>query len=484
MFAETSNWTNFGLISEGILVVNRAGAIVYANRTAEALFGYDEGELVHQSVEDMLPQSVRQRHVEHRQTYYAAPTARAMGVGRNLIALRKNGTEFPVEVSLSHTVIGDEAFVICLIAEISQRLRLEDELHTLSQVIRQSPVPIVITDIDGKIEYVNAQFTFKTGYSAEEALGQTPRILRSGHHSPEFYKEMWATIKSGNEWRGDLCNRKKDGELYWELTSIIPLRNAAGEITHFVAIKIDDTERRLAEEALQRSVVELDAFAHTVAHDLKNPLHLMLGYSRLMEEQLADFSDQEKAHMLGLITKTGTKMTQIIDELLLFANLRQLEEVPFTPLSMDSIVNEVCQRMMLMIENYEAEITLPDQWERALGYAPWVEQVWVNYISNAIKYGGKYPQVRLSSTLLPNQMVRFQVEDNGPGLAQENIPRLFQQFSRLEYNRAKGHGLGLSIVKRLVERLGGEVGVESEIGRGSIFSFTLPHVDRSNGNRP
>ena len=178
-------------------------------------------------------------------------------------------------------------------------------------------------------------------------------------------------------------------------------------------------------------------------------------------------------------------MSSIVDELLLLAEVRKVEEVETKPLDMANIVVRARERLTHIIEKHQAEIILPAVWTAALGHAPWVEEVWVNYLSNAIKYGGQPPRIELGAT--PSQspppggdaqgrMVRFWVRDNGPGLTPEEQARLFTPFARLDQVGTKGHGLGLSIVRRIVEKLGGQVEVESKVGQGSIFSFTLPRV--------
>jgi two-component system sensor histidine kinase/response regulator len=141
---------------------------------------------------------------------------------------------------------------------------------------------------------------------------------------------------------------------------------------------------------------------------------------------------------------------------------------------MASVVAGAQQRLAYMIDEYQPEITLPDAWPVALGYSPWVEEVWVNYLSNALKYGGRPPCIELGATEQTDGAVRFWASDNGPGLTPEERARLFPPFTRLDQDRVEGHGLGLSIVRRIVKRLGGQVGVESEVGQGSVFSFTLP----------
>ncbi len=184
---------------------------------------------------------------------------------------------------------------------------------------------------------------------------------------------------------------------------------------------------------------------------------------------------------LDVIVQSGQKMTRIVDELLLLSSIRR-EEVKTTPLDTAGIVETALERLSGMIQEHRAEITSsPGQgWPEALGYAPWVEEVWINYISNAIKYGGQPPQVYLGATSeAGNNIVRFWVRDNGQGLNPDQQARLFTPFERLNEVRVQGHGLGLSIVRRIVEKLGGEVGLTSEPNQGSIFFFTLPGGEAS-----
>jgi signal transduction histidine kinase len=168
-------------------------------------------------------------------------------------------------------------------------------------------------------------------------------------------------------------------------------------------------------------------------------------------------------------------MSSIINELFLLSTVREMD-VDLTPLNMEQVVAEAQQRLVNVIQACRAEIVLPQSWPTALGYGPWIEEVWFNYLSNALKYGGQPPRIELGAELQPDNTVRFWAHDNGAGIAPEAQARLFTPFTRLDRMRAQGHGLGLSIVRRIVHKLGGQVGVESEIGQGSVFSFTLPAV--------
>jgi two-component system sensor histidine kinase/response regulator len=227
-------------------------------------------------------------------------------------------------------------------------------------------------------------------------------------------------------------------------------------------------------ELLERNE-ELDAFAHTVAHDLKNPLTGLIGYSGLLESRYTTLPTEQVSNFLRAIARTSRKLDTIIDELLLLAGVRKMDKIEPQRLDMAGIVAEAQGRLTDLIEEYKAEIVVPEAkaWPAALGRGPWVEEVWANYLSNAIKYGGQPPHVEMGAEARAG-MIRFWVRDNGEGIALEEQERLFAPFEELHKVRAKGHGLGLSIVRRIVEKLGGRVGVESEPGQGSLFFFTLP----------
>jgi two-component system sensor histidine kinase/response regulator len=242
-------------------------------------------------------------------------------------------------------------------------------------------------------------------------------------------------------------------------------------------------EKQQAEQALREHATrlearneELDAFAHTVAHDLKGPLGHMVGFAYLLAEDEGALSEADQREYLQMIARSGHRMGNIIDELLLLSSVRKLGEVELSPLDMGSVVGDVLERLTYLIEASQATIVCPEEWPQGVGYAAWVEEVWANYISNAIKYGGRPPRVELGATVSkePQEQVRFWVRDNGSGLTPEEQGRLFTPFTRLDQTRARGHGLGLSIVRRIVDKLNGNVGVESQIGTGSTFWFTLP----------
>jgi signal transduction histidine kinase len=246
-------------------------------------------------------------------------------------------------------------------------------------------------------------------------------------------------------------------------------------------------ELTLVNAELQARNEELDAFAHTVAHDLRSCLTPIFGFADTLDSEHASLSREEAHSFLQSIVHSVQKMDNVIEELLLLASVRKAQGL-IAPLDMTEIVALAQHRLAAMIEENQVEIILREAsaWPVALGYGPWIEGVWVNYLSNAIKYGGRPPRVEMGATEQPDDMIRFWVHDNGAGLSQDEQAQLFTPFTRLDQVRAKGHGLGLSIVRRIVEKLGGQVGVESDDvpGRGSVFFFTLPSAVKATDTLP
>lgn len=256
-------------------------------------------------------------------------------------------------------------------------------------------------------------------------------------------------------------------EVLARITTHITLRHLQKKLQ----TKNDQLQQQTLE--LQASNEELDAFARTVAHELKNPLTVIVGFASLIQMQAREQLSPPLYDTLDTIFRNGQRMSNIIDELLLLARMKNAV-VDLKPLDMAAIIAESQERLADMIKEYQPQITLPATWPTALGYAPWIEEVWVNYISNALKYGGNPLQIKLGATPEPDGQVCFWIQDNGQGLNPDEKAQLFTEFTRLEHVEIKGYGLGLSIVRRIIKKLGGEVGVESEPGEGSTFYFTLP----------
>lgn len=239
--------------------------------------------------------------------------------------------------------------------------------------------------------------------------------------------------------------------------------------------KLEALNRDIAETniMLQARNTELDAFAHTVAHDLNNQLTGIINSGQLLLAYYKELEPKIVHEQLGVIVRNGFNAFEIVDSMLLLTSAEE-EPVEFKPLDMTELVEAALERQRTLIQEREARIKVADVWPTVKGYGPWVKSIWSNYISNGIKYGGKPPYLVLGVDSPRNQMARFWVLDNGPGIPREQLNGLFTRYSQKGTERRPGHGLGLSIVRRIVERSGGKVGVKSAVGEGSMFYFELP----------
>jgi len=334
---------------------------------------------------------------------------------------------------------------------------------------------------DGRLVYTSPSCERITGYGVDEFL-HDPKLMKAIVH-PDDREIVAQNIHDALE-SDDVCSIDfrivaRSGEERWLAHLSQPVYDADKNWLGRRVSNRDITKRKQVEETLRQRTVELqarneelDAFSRTVAHDLKNPLGIIVGFAEVLQKELATMSNKTMQKYLHLIAQSGRKMNNIIEALLLLAQVSKTE-IKIEPLNMAYIVDEVLLQLETVIKEHQVEIVLPDTWPEALGYGPWVEEVWINYLSNAIKYGGQPPHVELGATVQSDSRIRFWVRDNGSGLTPEAQARLFTPFTRLGRVHAPGHGLGLSIVQRIVEKLDGQVGIESQVGQGSVFTFTL-----------
>ncbi|MGO9600812.1 MAG: PAS domain S-box protein [Isosphaeraceae bacterium] len=313
---------------DAIVIIDGQGHIVRLNRQTEEIFDYTREELLGEPVEILVPERFRERHQKHRAAYSPQSRPRPMGMGLELYGRRKDGGEFPVDITLSPIESTDGSLTISVIRDITWRRRIEEQLLKLSRAVEQSADLVIITDTQGRIEYVNPKFTQVTGYTPDEAIGQDPRILKSGKTSPEEYRRLWETITSGREWRGEFLNKRKDGALYWASASISPLRNHQGVITHFVAIQEDISELKRAEEAQRASERRYRQFTEAtldalVVADERGVITLFnaaaertFGYSEpeVLGQPLTILMPAEyhEAHQRGLRRYLETKEAQVV----------------------------------------------------------------------------------------------------------------------------------------------------------------------------
>lgn len=363
---------------------------------------------------------------------------------------------------------------------------LKEELHRFSRAVQQSPASIVITDLNGDITFINRKFTDVTGYTAEEAIGRNPRILKSGKQPDEIYKNLWNTITSGSEWRGELLNRKKNGDLYWEMALISPLRDREGKISHYLAVKEDITDRKKGEAELLRAIEAAEEasrlkseFLANMSHEIRTPINGVIGMTDLLLETTVS---EKQVEYLDIIKKSSDGLLKLFNNILemskIESNRLYLEEKVF---SLSELIREAIKIHYADAYNknldlaYHISIETPD---KILGDPSRLEQVLTCLLGNAVKFthhGYIFLSISLYSSANGSLTLLSEVSDTGIGIPASCQSQIFSPFAQLDgsINRVyAGTGLGLSIANHLVNMMGGRLWFESEVGKGTRFYFT------------
>jgi PAS domain S-box-containing protein len=346
-----------------------------------------------------------------------------------------------------------------------------------SAVIDHISDAILVTDPHYKLINANRASKKLIGRIDPGIVGQPVEKLLSR------YPNLVSLYDDRREKQVVIAAGRENSRPYFDV-NIAPIRDQADQVTAWLTIIRDVTQQTEASLERERLIEELDAFSHTVAHDLKNPLSVISAYAELLEDRFDTLEAERRSRYLSRIQETASKMNGIIEALLLLASIRDLSGHTLDYVNMGKLVKEMLSDMDSLIQERQAEIDLidVDDWPRVMGYKPWLEGVWNNYISNALKYGaelGECPRIQIGATQLDDRLVKYWVKDCGPGLDAESASQLFTPFTRFNQTAAAGHGLGLSIVKRIIEKLGGRVDVESQPGQGSTFSFTLYAIPKT-----
>lgn len=404
--------------------------------------------------------------------------------GCELEVFRHDGHRLPVHASASRIELYGRPLLLTLLRDVSERNRMDGQLRQLSRAVEQSPVSIIITDMDGNITYVNARFTEMTGYAFTEAVGKKTNLLKSGEMPPEIYEQLWQAITSGKEWRGEFHNKKKNGELYWESAFISPITNEAGKTTHFLAIKEDITEKKqLAAQFLRAQRLEsIGHLAGGIAHDLNNilmPILLSVDFLR------AEVKTEEGLAMLETLETSARRGADIVKQVLTFAKGVEGRHVLLHP---SHLVKEMVQ---IIRETFPKGITLKtdllkSRW-RVSGDATQLHQVLLNLTVNArdaMPQGGTLglaiedvwldaDAVRFIPGAKPGPYVQLKISDTGTGIPPEIADKIFDPFFTTK-GLEKGTGLGLSTVLGIVKSHGGFIQFDSAAGRGTEFKLWLP----------
>jgi PAS domain S-box-containing protein len=369
--------------------------------------------------------------------------------------------------------------------DITKSKIADEQIRKLSRAIEQSPSSVIITDTNGIIEYVNPKFTEITGYSLADTYGKTPRLLKSGYTTKEEYEDLWKTIISGEEWRGEFQNRRKDGSLYWEQASISSIKDTEGQITHFIAVKEDITEKKkiideliLAKEKAEESTLLKSAFLSNISHEIRTPLNGIMGFADLLQDP--DLKGNEEEIYLKMLKESGERMLETINGIIEMSkleahqesiNLSAVEVNDFMEYLYDFFKPEATKKgLSLIVVNKIKEQALNIETDKNK-----MESVVANLIKNAIKFTAE-GHIEFGCKTGNNRLIIY-VKDTGIGIPSSHLESIFHRFIQADISISRpyeGVGLGLSIAKSYAELLGGTIDVQSEEGSGSTFSFSLP----------
>lgn len=477
----------FERANDAILTADERYRITSANPRALELLGLSADELCGRRIPDFFPerQPDGERSIEKaRQVLARVWLDRVPPLEWTL--QRADGTHVDAEVAVSGLSHEGHRSLVVVARDITERKRATRELQLLHAALQATPEGVIVTDAKGRIEWANAAFTRMTGYTLAEVQGGTPRVLRSGQHDEAFYRELWTTIARGEDWAGDLQNRRKDGTLYYEHMTIAPVHNSAGEITNFVAVKEDITnERRLEQQAARSQRLEsVGMLASGIAHDLNNVLTpIMLAVELLRTEGLSATA----ASRLDLVGQAAQRGAGIVKQVLTFARGVEGERTIVQP---RYLLKEMAQ---LAEETFPRSIEIEVENGRDVptirGDITQLHQVLLNLAVNArdaMPRGGRLTlgvhgvtvdaeRARALAPFAPGRYVEITVSDTGTGMTEEVLEHMFEPFFTTK-PRGKGTGLGLSTVYGIVRSHGGKVEVDTALGRGTTFRILLPEV--------
>lgn len=468
----------------GITMNDMKGNFISVNKTYEEIVGYTKDELLKMSFFDITHPDYR---TSNHKLFDAMAQSKSPGFAIDKKYIHKNGKLIDVRIHAGsiHNENGEVLFGMAFTEDITERVALERQAKMLSKAVESSPVGIIITDIEGIIEYVNPFFTNMTDYTSEEAIGKKTSILKSGQQTDSYYKKLWDTILKGNTWTGEFHNKKKNGELFWENAAISPILNDKGEITQFIAVKEDITQIKRNLDELEKAKIKAEEanalkteFLHNMSHEIRTPMNGIMGFSNLLSEM--DSCNELQKNYSTIIKNSSIQLLSIIDDIL---EISTLETKQLTVQEKEFDVNQFMTELFAIYDLKSKERNLPLYLKKGLSNAQSyiisdkakLHKILSNLIDNAFKFtsAGK---IEFGYYIQDSNIVFF-VSDTGIGISKDKQERVFHRFSQESSKTAQeygGLGLGLSIAKENSELLGGHISLESEKGKGTSFYIQIP----------
>ena len=452
---------------EGILVAQN-GFLKFVNPILTKMTGYSEEELYSIPFLEFIYSNDRDLVKDN---YLKRVAGSDVDQRYHLRLLRKDKSLLWVELSGIKIEWEGQPATLNFITDITGRKQAEEQIIKLAKAIDQSPASIVITDINGDIEFVNPKFCELSGYTIKEAIGNNPRLLKSGQTTQEYYQNLWKTILSGKEWHGEFYNKKKNGEFYWEMASISPIINVKGEITNFIAVKEDITKEKKTAEALLKAKNEAEVankakslFLANMSHEIRTPLNAIIGYSQLMDHDKL-LTGQSKEYATS-INRAGEYLLSLINDILELSKAEAGQGV-LNPTNFDlhTLLNDLNVIFRERAKSKHIQLTF----ETASDVPRYVfadegklRQIFINLIGNAVKFtdeGSVVVNTRVNMANDEKSFLEVDISDSGPGIPQNEMQKLFRIFEQTSSGMKKGSGtgLGLALSRELAILMGGDI---------------------------
>ncbi len=466
------------------ITITKAGIIQYINRAALSLFRY-------KSPKDMIGHSVLEfiSH-ENRERIKSIITQRETGIvtpaDYKFNAVRSDGSLFPLSGSVARINLPEGEATISFFDDISEITKAQEQINKLSSAVTQSPASIIITDLNGNIEYVNSKFLKITGFEHDEIIGQNFAVLRAGATPWTIYKKIWDTIAEGKDWHGEFHNQKKNGDDLWQLASISPVKNDKGKITHYLAVMEDITERkkgeenlRIAKENAEKSEKLKSEFLAQMSHEIRTPVNTLLSFASLIKDEVSGCLPADLDTSFVILQRAGKRIIRTIDSIL---NMSEIQTGTYEPSFNDT---DIYREILLSLKSEFEYIAR----EKGLSFALknsveacilsldeyTATQIFANLIDNAIKYTPE-GKVTVNVNRDSDDLLFVEVSDTGIGIDKDYIPSLFKPFTQEDqgYTRQyEGNGLGLALVKNYCAINNAEISVKSIKGKGTTFRVTF-----------
>jgi PAS domain S-box-containing protein len=489
--------------SQSLILVDDTMHITYINPAFTHLFGYPLSDLQGKHIDCLRPKSPSSLEIEAALVQHVRSERVWSG---EVDRLAQDGTSIPVMANIG-TIRNDAGVTMGYVGtyvDLRPLREREDQLRKLSLAVEQSPESIVITDLQARIEYVNEAFVRNTGYQREDVIGQNPRMLHSGKTPPQTYQLMWSALTNHTPWEGELYNRRKDGTEYIEQAIVTPIHQPDGHVSHYVAVKTDITESKriaaeldqhrhhlerlvderttaltLAKEAAEAAARSKSAFLANMSHEIRTPMNSILGMAHVLRRGAIT---EAQAEQLNTIAASGKHLLSILNDIL---DLSKIDAGKLVLEQSEFALTDMLQSVVAVIgdaakaKNLQLVVHASGLPQSLNGDSTRLTQALLNYLGNAIKFT-EHGSITLSGTVLEetgkDYLLRFEVNDTGIGMSPAQLGRIFSAFEQADTSTTRkygGTGLGLAINRRIAQTMGGDVGVESVLGRGSRFWLTV-----------